>query len=236
METSVDVEWAHAVAPGAKILLVEADSALLQDMLVAEDWAKTHAAYVSNSWGQSEYAGENQNDSHLSQSGTSIFFASGDSATPVYPASAPSVIAVGATTLTWDSAGHVSESGWAPSGGGCSAYESANSAQSSFASYAQVGCNDKRATPDVAANGAQASAVSVYDASPYNGIAGWWRAFGSSVPTPMWAARAADAGANLSPAYVYGSAISYRQITSGGNGNPCYADYNLCAGRGSWLG
>ena len=43
LEISLDVQWAHAVAPGARILLVEANSASLTDLLTAEDYAKTHA-------------------------------------------------------------------------------------------------------------------------------------------------------------------------------------------------
>ena len=54
----MDVEWAHAIAPAAHILLVEADSAGLSDLLAAEQYAGTHANYVSNSWGFPEFAGE----------------------------------------------------------------------------------------------------------------------------------------------------------------------------------
>ena len=53
LEISLDVQWAHAIAPGAKILLVEASSNSFTNLLAAEDYAKTHAGYVSNSWGGS---------------------------------------------------------------------------------------------------------------------------------------------------------------------------------------
>src|SRR5581483_1600501 len=53
LETSMDVEWAHAIAPGADILLVEASSAGVGDFMKAEDFAKARAQYVSNSWGGS---------------------------------------------------------------------------------------------------------------------------------------------------------------------------------------
>src|SRR5206468_19169 len=39
-ETALDVEWAHAIAPGAAILLVEADSSSLTDMNQAIDTAR----------------------------------------------------------------------------------------------------------------------------------------------------------------------------------------------------
>jgi hypothetical protein len=40
---SLDIEWAHAIAPGAKVLLVEASSNSFTNLLAAEDYAKTHA-------------------------------------------------------------------------------------------------------------------------------------------------------------------------------------------------
>jgi hypothetical protein len=62
-----------------------------------------------------------------------------------------------------------SETGWTDAGGGRSTYETANPAQSGFAYYTQVGCGGFRATSDVAADSAPASAVSVYDSNPFSG-------------------------------------------------------------------
>jgi subtilase family serine protease len=42
-EISIDVQWTHAVAPGAKILLVEAKSSGNANIFAAEDYAKQHA-------------------------------------------------------------------------------------------------------------------------------------------------------------------------------------------------
>ncbi len=50
LEISPDIEWAHAIAPGARILLVEASNASFNNLLAAEDYASEHANYVSNSW------------------------------------------------------------------------------------------------------------------------------------------------------------------------------------------
>ncbi|MGZ4410487.1 MAG: peptidase S8, partial [Gaiellaceae bacterium] len=78
LEISLDIQWAHAIAPGATILLVEASSNSFANLLAAEDYAKTHAAqYVSNSWGGSESSGETSYDSHFVQSGVSFFVSSG---------------------------------------------------------------------------------------------------------------------------------------------------------------
>src|SRR6266568_6172632 len=50
LEISLDIQWAHAIAPGAKILLVEASTNSFANLLTAEDYAKGHSQYVSNSW------------------------------------------------------------------------------------------------------------------------------------------------------------------------------------------
>lgn len=237
LEISLDVQWAHAIAPGAKILLVEASSNSFANLLAAEDYAKTHANYVSNSWGASEFSGESSYDSHFAQSGVSFFVSSGDAGLPAeYPSSSPNVISVGGTTLNLSGGTFISETGWSSGGGGCSQYESATSAQSSFAQYAQVGCGGSRATPDVSLDADPASGVSVYDSTRYQGQQGWWTVGGTSASSPMWAARAAVSGTTVNSAYVYGNSITYRDITDGDNGAPCLVGFDLCTGRGSWTG
>jgi subtilase family serine protease len=233
LEISLDVQWAHAIAPGAKILLVEAGSNSFANLLAAEDYAKTHAQYVSNSWGGSEFSGESSYDSHFAQSGVSFFVSSGDNGTPAeYPSASPNVVSVGGTTLHFSGGRFSSETGWSGSGGGCSAYESKNAAQTT----GSVSCSGKRATPDVSLDADPASGVSVYDSTRYQGSQGWFTVGGTSASSPMWAARSADAGAVVNAAYVYGSSITYRDITSGNNGASALAGYDLVTGRGSWTG
>jgi hypothetical protein len=238
LEISLDVQWAHAVAPGAHILLVEASSNSFTNLLAAEDYAKTHAQYVSNSWGASEFSGESLYDSHFAQSGVSFFVSAGDAGLPAeYPSAAPKVISVGGTRLTFDSGGNFAgETGWSSGGGGCSAYETATAAQSSFAGYGQAGCGGRRATPDVSLDADPASGVSVYDTTAYGGQTGWFTVGGTSASSPMWAARSAVAGVVVDSAYVYGSSIAFRDITAGNNGAPCLTGFDLCTGRGSWTG
>lgn len=241
-EIEIDVQWTHAIAPGAKILLVEATTANLNDMLAAVDYAKRHAQYVSNSWvigSNQETKSEVDLDFHFVQPGVSFFAGSGDVAlTTYYPSASPNVISVGGTQLNFKSDGTLqSETGWISAGGGCSKFEIANQAQSSFGRYAQAGCGGFRATPDVAAVASQNSRVSVFDSNSFGSQGGgWFGAYGTSVATPLWAARAAGAGIVVNAATVYSSSITYRDITGGGNGAPCLAGYNLCAGRGSWVG
>jgi subtilase family serine protease len=237
LEISLDVQWAHAIAPGAKILLVEASSNSFANLLAAEDYAKTHAQYVSNSWGGSESSSEATNDSHFVQSGVSFFVSAGDAGLPAeYPSSSPNVISVGGTTLHFSGGTLTSETGWASGGGGCSAYETATAAQAAFSGYSQVSCGGKRATPDVSLDADPASGVSVYDTVRLQGQSGWFTVGGTSASSPMWAARSADQGAIVNSAYVYGGSITYRDITSGNNGAPCLVGFDLCTGRGSWVG
>ena len=236
LEISLDVQWAHAIAPGAKILLVEASSNSFTNLLAAEDYAKAHAQYVSNSWGGSEFSGESSYDSHFVQPGVSFFVSSGDAGLPAeYPSASPNVISVGGTTLHF-SGSTVTETGWSSGGGGCSAYETATSAQSSFGQYAQVGCAGKRATPDVSLDADPASGVSVYDSVRYQGQLGWFTVGGTSASSPMWAGRSAISGTVVNAAAVYGSTFTYRDITQGNNGAPCLVGYDLCTGLGSRIG
>jgi subtilase family serine protease len=67
LEASLDVEWAHAIAPRAHILLVEAASASTTDLLNAVDYARSQPGVVavSMSWGGHETPFDTFNDSYL---------------------------------------------------------------------------------------------------------------------------------------------------------------------------
>ncbi len=242
LEISLDVQWAHAIAPGAKILLVEANSTNFSDLTTAESYANAHAQYVSNSWDGSEFSGETSYDKYFTHSGVSTFVAAGDAGLPAeYPSASPNVISVGGTTLNFSGTTFMSETGWSSGGGGCSAYETATPAQRRYAGYQQVNCGGKRATPDVSLDADPNSGVAVYDSTSYQGTSGWWVVGGTSASTPMWAARAADSGQQITASTVYpGSAsslnITFRDITLGNNGAPCLTGYDLCSGLGSWTG
>jgi subtilase family serine protease len=86
-EIALDVEWAHAIAPGTNILLVEASSAYTSDLNRAEDFARSAAGVVvvSNSWGGSEYSSESSQDVHFTtpsgHAGVTFTVAAGDNGT-----------------------------------------------------------------------------------------------------------------------------------------------------------
>jgi subtilase family serine protease len=236
LEISMDVQWAHAIAPGAKILLVEADDNRLVNLMKAVDHASAKARYVSNSWGGSEFDGQEVYDPRFSKPGVSYFFSSGDDGYGAeYPTSSPNVISVGGTTLR-RSGTSVTETGWEGSGGGCSHTGRAHPAQARFADYARTGCAGRRATPDLSLVGDPATGVAVYDSTPFDGRKGWFVLGGTSASAPMIAGRAAITQKTIDASAVYGNAIAYRDITSGNNGAPCRTGWDFVTGRGSWVG
>ena len=95
-EIALDVEWAHVIAPGAKILLVEAASSSLDDLMAAVDYAVNQGAkQVSMSWGGSEGTWSPSYDAHFNHPGVTFTAASGDSgAGASYPAASPFVTAM----------------------------------------------------------------------------------------------------------------------------------------------
>jgi subtilase family serine protease len=179
-EIMLDLVYAHAMAPGAKLILVEGctnyDSDLYQAVLTATGLADV----VSNSWGGDEYSGETGTDWVFNQN-KPLLFASGDSGTPaIYPCASPYVTCVGGTSLqiNFTTLQRTSETGWPGSGGGCSPYEAIPGYQ---ASNGVNLCSTTRALPDIAADGADTSPVLLY----YNG--GSYRVWGTSLATPLMA-------------------------------------------------
>ena len=151
MEEALDVEWAHAIAPGASIVLVEANSANTSDLNTAVMTAASlhGVSVVSMSWSGSEQGNETGQDSVFTtpsgHQGVTFLAATGDSGTPSgYPAFSPNVVAVGGTSLFLNSNNsYKSESAWADSGGGTSEFESEPAYQDA------VQTTGKRTVPDV---------------------------------------------------------------------------------------
>ena len=257
LEESLDIEWAHAEAPGAKIVLVQAASNSNADLFGAVQYANNlGATEVSMSFGSSEYSGETSYDSYFLNAGTFYTASAGDSGHGTeYPAASPNVIAVGGTTLngcSGTSCAHFStETAWSGSGGGASSVESIPGYQSDY-SGAVYGAttitaltSGARGIPDVSFEANPNTGVSVYDSTRYQGQAGWFTIGGTSVGAPDWAgilAAGASTGATAlqgaSAIYSGGYSTNLRDITSGTNGS-CGTDctagpgYDLATGLGS---
>jgi len=56
------------------------------------------------------------------------------------------------------------------------------------------------------------------------------------VASPLVAPRAADAGIIVDSSTIYSSQLTFHDITVGNNGAPCLVGFDLCSGRGSWIG
>ena len=226
-ESALDTQWAHAIAPGAKVLLVEARTSKWDQLLAAVDYAKAHARYVTMSWGSLEFAEETTFDSHFVQSGVSFFASSGDlSGTVHYPSASPYVVSVGGTVLNTFAREFLSEFRWPHSGWGCSAYERGTPAQLSFRDYSAGGCGQSRATPDISL--IAEPGLTIY----WNG--NWHVGRGTSVATVIVAARAAVSGTTVDADTVYGSSMSFRSVKNGADVRS--AGFDLTTGRGSWVG
>ncbi len=263
VEEALDVEWAHAIAPGAQIVLVEANSQALPDLMasVATAASQRGVSVVSISWGfaegQSVFASDEATyDSYFTTPGVTFVASTGDygAADPEYPAYSPNVVAVGGTSLTLNADNsYNSETGWGyrsssvgafiGSGGGLSMYEPEPAYQQGVQS------TGGRTTPDVSLIADPATGAWIAD--PYNldpsnpfEIVG-----GTSLSAPAWAglfalanqgrAAASESTLNSSTPTDTQQALyslpqsDYNVITSGFNGYTANAGYNLVTGLGT---
>jgi kumamolisin len=196
LEEDLDIEWAHAMAPNAKIILVEACSSGSNDLFFAEQVAgmKVKAAGggdISNSFGFGEFSGQASYDQYLYKYywyRTTYFASAGDSGWGSgYPSDSPWVVSAGGTTVNRDASGNfVNETCWSGSGGGVSTYETWPSQMGPWADYQyELAGQSARQTPDIAFNADPASGVLVYDT--YESTPGWYTVGGTSVASPSLA-------------------------------------------------
>ncbi|MGQ0633051.1 MAG: S53 family peptidase [Planctomycetaceae bacterium] len=254
-ESTLDVEWAHAIAPGANILLVQASSNTVDALVLAVDYARkqTGVSVVSMSWGAAEFAGMSTYDAIFTtpagHQGVSFVASAGNTATIAqFPAMSPNVLAVGGTTLTTSDAlgTYSSETGWYKSGGGISKYAVKPDYQAAV-TYSST----QRTGPDVGYVANSATGVQVYF-TDINGAGAWYTLGGTSVGAPQWAALVAIANqglalkgqdslegrAELLPAIYSMPGSNFHDVTSGTttNGTITYTasvGYDLITGRGS---
>jgi len=261
IEESLDVEWAHAVAPQANIILVECNLTLPPrnqwDDLVAHgvNWARNQpgVSVVSMSFGYGESSPETSYDGYFTtpsgHAGVTFIASTGDNGTPQYPALSPNVLAAGGTTIGLDANGYINaesvwDNSWGTTGGGLSSFEGRPGYQNSVAS--SVG--SQRGIPDVAFDADPNTGVAVYDS--YNGGTStpWSQLGGTSLSAPAWAGliavtqqlRAAkglgtlDGPTQTLPLLYQAQQTDFHDITNGNNGSyPAQAGYDLVTGRGT---
>ncbi len=210
VEESIDVEWAHAIAPGADILLVQADSPYPNDLDTAVQFAASqpNVCVVSMSYDLSgEFNNEDAYDSLYTtpagHQGVAFVTSSGDfGAPPAWQNVSPNVIAVGGTTLPPDQNGNPDRSqevGWSlgsdanlpvnpnpyiASGGGVSQFE----AQPLYQQGAVTQTTIYRTDPDVAYDADPLTGVPIYDSLSSPPEIHWGQFGGTSIGAPQWAA------------------------------------------------
>jgi subtilase family serine protease len=228
-EISLDVEWAHAIAPGANILLVETTSDRWSDLIAGVDYAKNQAgvSVVSMSWDVPEYRVEAATDSTFTTAANhpvTFVAAAGDyGSPPLYPSTSPNVLSVGGTTLNLSGSSYSSETAWSDGGGGVSMIEK----EPAFQDGAQN--SGYRSAPDVAYDADPNTGFAVYDTIDDRYGTGWQEIAGTSAGAPQWAALIAIADEGLSaagkPALAQAQqrlyslpANAFHDITSGSNG------------------
>lgn len=217
-ETSLDVEWAHALAPGAAINLVVAKTSNDTDLYAALNYIVEHnlGDVVSLSFGENE----NCIDAKLRQAEHDLLkkavaqkmtfvVATGDFGAAqlacgsvsyedavAYPASDPLVTAVGGTQLTANSVTgqYISETTWNESEGFNKAAGGGYSALYTAPTYQKgiIGADKGRGVPDLAMNASVIGGVLVYQGDSSTGRTAVNIMGGTSVSTPELAGIIAD--------------------------------------------
>jgi subtilase family serine protease len=213
-EIALDLDMVSAACPNCKILLVEANSASIDDLGKAVDTAVAMGANaVSNSYYAPEWSGETSEDVHYTHPGVAMTASSGDQGYPSYPAASAHVTSVGGTTLN-GSAGAWNETPWPYGGSGCSAYVAKPAWQ-------KVASCSTRSAVDVAAVADPQTGVAMFDTQG----GGWLVAGGTSVGAPLVASAYALAHSTAGPAFSYQHRAAFHDIAPAG--------YDLATGLGS---
>jgi hypothetical protein len=197
-EIALDVEWAHAMAPGANILLVDANNFFTGGFNTAAEYAASQpgVSVVSMSYGYLEYYGQFMSEgaftTPIGHQGVTFVASAGDSGIPpLHPSVFTNVLAVGGTTLPADVNGNpdrTSEFGWSSGGGGISRLEAQPAYQSGVQTWLSgegYNANGFRTTPDMAYDSDPNTGFPVYDSYDYGTAAPWVEIGGTSDAAPQ---------------------------------------------------
>jgi kumamolisin len=251
VEESLDIEMAHAMAPNARIILVEAKSNKNADLIAANIVAAqlveaAGGGEVSDSWGESEFANETHFEKDFTGKNVVFLASAGDSPGTWWPSVLTNVLSVGGTSVNRTKAGFFkNQTPWSNSGGGLSAYVATPSYQSGVTKI--VGA--ARGSPDVGLIADPHTGIWVYDTHKYYGYVLHWSIWGgTSVAAPAVAGIINSAGAfnastvtELTEIYAnLGIKANYTDIKKGSCPNSSdgatIRGYDLCTGIGTPLG
>jgi len=238
-DEALDIEWAHAMAPQAKLYLVESvqvntDPTWSAVQLAAKLVAEAGGGVVSMSWGDPEESQELSWDKYFTNNKVVFFAAAGDGGlgVSIYPGASPNVVAVGGTYFNRSQNGDfVNEVYYSGGGGGdLSPYEPRPAYQDGVENV--VGTH--RGYPDVASD---------FCCAPVYLEGGWYSVGGTSWASPTFAGIVNAAGhkakgsvAELTKMYnelanptEYSD--DFNDITQGSS--ECGVGFDKCSGIGS---
>jgi kumamolisin len=243
VEEALDIEWSHAMAPQAKLFLVESvlcettcatDPTWAAIKLAAKLVAENGGGVVSMSFGDAEVKQEKNWDKFFTTPGVVYFAAAGDSGlgTSIYPGSSPNVVSVGGTYFNRNGNGVFENEIYYTGGGGgdISPYEKIPSYQSGIASI--VGAH--RGYPDVASD---------FCCAVIYVQGGWYSVGGTSWASPTFAGIVNAAGNRQQSTldeltWIYGELANpteykadFNDITQGAS--QCAVGWDICSGVGS---
>jgi hypothetical protein len=257
LEESLDIEYAHAMAPGARIFLVEAatnrgndivDAIILAGNLVAANGGGEVSMSFSFG-GEFDLQTQSQLDALFTVPGVVYLASAGDGAGAVWPATSPNVVAAGGTSISRDSStgNFILETTWQDTGGGPSLVEPRPHFQDRIAGI--VG--PTRGTPDISFDANPNSGVWVVDTNLFQGGPGglFFGVGGTSLSSPALAGIINNAG-KFQPSSQAENALIYRHLFSDrddfrdiefGNcglnvGNFATDGWDFCTGVGSSIG
>ncbi|HVM92375.1 MAG TPA: S53 family peptidase [Terriglobales bacterium] len=244
VEEALDIEWAHAMAPQAKLYLVVSKLCNVGTCATDPFWNAVSLAtklvkeagggVVSMSWGDAEWSTESTQDKLFKNKHVVYFASSGDSGLnhSIYPSSSPYVVSVGGTYFNRDTKGNFISEQWYTNGGGgdISPYEPRPAYQNGVQSI--VGT--QRGYPDISSDFCCAGIVVE---------GGWYSVGGTSWSSPTMAGIVNAAGNKAKGSLaelnmIYGElanqseySADFNDITSGGS--LCVAGFDKCTGIGS---
>jgi subtilase family serine protease len=249
VETMLDIEAVHAMAPKAKIVYIGGDPynyGQTEELL-----AQALGIATSNSWTFNAAEAVAPIFEPVLGQGPPTLFASGDgswfpSQGIAYPCTSTQAVCVGGTSLYLNpNLTRNSEPAWSGAGGGCSGYFAMPTWQNY--GFGSTVCSPNRAAPDVAAiadpNTGFAVYIGGYYAPYYYGVGG------TSLATPILAGLVADIDtarlsfgkppltyANFNPEVYGAAAYNYNyyvfDVVSGSNGYPALPGFDLVTGLG----
>ena len=251
LEEALDIEMAHALAPKAKVILVEANSASFNDLIAAETVAagiaaKAGGGEVSNSWGGAEMQDTPGVESVFTGANVVFFASAGDNPGVEFPSSLSNVVGVGGTQINRDASGNfLDQTIWSATGGGYSLWVPIPPYQAAVAGLV----HNVRGVPDVALDASPNSGVWIYDTTAYQGQKLKWVVVGgTSVATPAVAAMtnsaksfAVSSVAELTAIYAaIGDGALFADIKGGlcqnGDHLKGWKSWDPCTGIGAPLG